>query len=1102
MSISGNAVTVTTNANLNGVVTSSGNTTSYGSQTVGVLGNAATGNTAPMATSTLYGFAPAGGYVLGWDNITSGINWVATSTSGGGTVTAVTGTWPILSSGGTAPDISWGGLATSSPLATASGLLYATGVNTLASISTSSALSMSITGNAATVTTNANLNGVVTSSGNTTSYGSQTAGGLGNAITGNTAPMATSTLYGIAPAGGYVLGWNNITSGINWVATSTGGGGTVTAVTGAWPILSSGGTTPDISWGGLATSSQLAAASGLLYATGVNTLASISTSTAVSMSITGNAATVTINANLNGVVTSSGNTTSYGSQTVGVLGNAATGNTAPMATSTLYGFAPAGGDVLGWDNLTSGIGWVATSTGGGGTVTAVTGTWPVLSSGGTTPDISWGGLATSSQLAAASGLLYATGVNTLASISTSTAVSMSITGNAATVTTNANLNGVVTSSGNTTSYGSQTAGGLGKAITGNTPPMGTSTLYGIAPAGGYVLGWNNITSCINWVATSSTAGGVTSVTGTYPILSSGGATPDISIAFGTTTTNTWAGTQTFTNAPTLATFTGLVGANSGVSYAISTSSPLNTSITGNAATVTTNANLSGVVTSSGNTTSYGSQASGVLGNAATGNTAPMATSTLYGASTGGIVLGWSNATGGIAWVATSSAVTAVTGTWPIISSGGTTPNLTFGGLSTTTAAVVGNIPYFSGVNTFANVATTTLSVGNGLSVTSGTLGYQIGGANVSIGIGTNALTLTQLPQIAANTILGNNTGALGNVVAFATSPLGLLTTDIIEGSKLFYTDDRVQSFIHASTTIPKTYTNNTFIGTNTFSALATLSGGILANNATSTITNLTMVNSTSTNATTTYLSVGMLASTTNLVVSGQSAASGDNCLKINTSGQIFKTGSACGTGGITDLGPAGQFQTGSAQTLATTTSDFNGLTVGLTIIGNSNTQTFTPALSGTLGIAGGGTGTTTAPVSQLLYGGAGGIYQSVATTSVTCTGSNTCTPFVVLGSSPITIDNASGAGPWTTNGNDIYNNNVGNVGVGTSTPWAKFSVGSANASALIPLFAVASSSSAVATSTLFVINGDGTIGISSLGGSGTKCVQTDNNGILSAATDP
>lgn len=42
------------------------------------------------------------------------------------------------------------------------------------------------------------------------------------------------------------------------------------------------------------------------------------------------------------------------------------------------------------------------------------------------------------------------------------------------------------------------------------------------------------------------AAGVTSVTGTYPVLSSGGATPAISLAFGTTTANTWSTFNNFT----------------------------------------------------------------------------------------------------------------------------------------------------------------------------------------------------------------------------------------------------------------------------------------------------------------------------------------------------------------------------------------------------------------------------------------------------------------------------------------------------------------------------------------------------------------------------
>lgn len=71
-----------------------------------------------------------------------------------------------------------------------------------------------------------------------------------------------------------------------------------------------------------------------------------------------------------------------------------------------------------------------------------------------------------------------------------------------------------------------------------------------------------------------------------------------------------------------------------------------------------------------------------------------------------------------------SGETNLAATWPVILSGDT---LSFGGLSTSTAAVVGNIPYFSGVNTFANVATGTISAGTGISLDNGTRS-AIGGA--------------------------------------------------------------------------------------------------------------------------------------------------------------------------------------------------------------------------------------------------------------------------------------------------------------------------------------------------------------------------------------
>ncbi len=75
--------------------------------------------------------------------------------------------------------------------------------------------------------------------------------------------------------------------------------GGVTAVTATWPVLSSGGATPVISWGGLASSSPIAAGAAVLYATGVNTFASAATGTiSVSGGITATAAQYIIGSGL------------------------------------------------------------------------------------------------------------------------------------------------------------------------------------------------------------------------------------------------------------------------------------------------------------------------------------------------------------------------------------------------------------------------------------------------------------------------------------------------------------------------------------------------------------------------------------------------------------------------------------------------------------------------------------------------------------------------------------------------------------------------------------------------------------------------------------
>ena len=79
----------------------------------------------------------------------------------------------------------------------------------------------------------------------------------------------------------------------------------------------------------------------------------------------------------------------------------------------------------------------------------------------------------------------------------------------------------------------------------------------------------------------------------------------------------------------------------------------------------------------------------------------------------------------------SASVSSVGTTWPIVGGTITTSGtITFGGLSTTSAAVNGNIPYFSGPNTFANVATTSETCSSPLSCTAHTV--LTGGGAISI----------------------------------------------------------------------------------------------------------------------------------------------------------------------------------------------------------------------------------------------------------------------------------------------------------------------------------------------------------------------------------
>lgn len=165
---------------------------------------------------------------------------------------------------------------------------------------------------------------------------------------------------------------------------------------------------------------------------------------------------------------------------------------------------------------------------------------------------------------------------------------------------------------------------------------------------------------------------------TYPLLSTG---TGVSLAFGTTTSNTWAGTQTFTNSPVFSTLTaGTINSTAGgliyntATTSLSVGSPLTVAGTLGALIGGTNSTINCQ-------TASGSQA-GCL------SSTDWTTFSNKGNGT----------------------VTSVTGTWPIVSSGGTTPAISYAGFGTTTNTGIGNnlILYTNASGVVVGTASSTL----------------------------------------------------------------------------------------------------------------------------------------------------------------------------------------------------------------------------------------------------------------------------------------------------------------------------------------------------------------------------------------------------------
>ena len=226
--------------------------------------------------------------------------------------------------------------------------------------------------------------------------------------------------------------------------------------------------------------------SAVVHNTGTETIAGAKTfSSTIAGNISGNAATVTTNANLTGIVTSSGNATTIAA---GVISNAMLAN---GSVANLSGTNTGDNAV---NSLYSGLVSNATHTGDATGATALT----VKGINGTLMS----GLAT--------GILKnttTTGIPSIAVAGDFPTLNQNTTGNAATVTTNANLTGMVTSVGNATSLGSFTSANLAAALTDETgtgsavfatspilvtPALGTPTSGNLANCTGYPTVANSI----------------------------------------------------------------------------------------------------------------------------------------------------------------------------------------------------------------------------------------------------------------------------------------------------------------------------------------------------------------------------------------------------------------------------------------------------------------------------------------------------------------------------------------------------------------------------------------------------------------------------------
>ena len=304
--------------------------------------------------------------------------------------------------------------------------------------------------------------------------------------------------------------------------------------------------------------------------------------------------------------------------------------------------------------------------------------------------------------------------------------------------------------------------GLNTSITGSTN-FGTNGQVLTSAGSGATPTW-----------TTPTTGTVTSVTGTSPIVSSGGNTPAISMPAATTSVSGYL-TSTDWN-----TFNGKQAAGTYVN-----------SVSG----------TTGRITSTGGVTPVIDLASGVATAGTTGSSTliPVVTIDTYGRVTS--ITTASNPQG---------TVTSVTGTAPVVSSGGATPAISMAAANTTTNGYLTSTDW----NTFNGKSNTNGTVTSVAALTLGTTGTDLS-STVATGTTTPVITL-QVPTASAT-----NRGALSSAD---------WTTFNGKAPSVTYTTNYVP--YGQGTTTPNQSANYTFDGTTQTAPIQRASNGIVVNSKT------------------------------------------------------------------------------------------------------------------------------------------------------------------------------------------------------------------------------------------------------------------------------